>query len=93
MKFFCLLKSVKYYQTSLSSDEGLYCKHDHHDLDFRPPELAIQAFGMHIDSDMTVVPGRILPEPSIKYLQSTSSIDARASWNLKGIKFAVGAVL
>lgn len=63
-------------------------------LGFRPPELVFQALGMHIGSDMTVVPDRILPKPSIKYSQGTSpSIDARASWNLKGVKFAVGATL
>jgi len=75
------------------NDEGIVNQSLAH-LGFRPPELAIQAFGMHIGSDMTVAPGRILPKPSIKYLQGTSpSIDARASWNLKGIKFAMGVVL
>lgn len=55
------------------------------------PEL--QSFGVSIGPDMAVVPGRILPKPGIKYLSSQAAIDDKASWNLKGVKFAVGSRL
>jgi len=42
---------------------------------------------------MAVVPGRILPKPGIMYSSSTASIDNKASWNLRGVKFARGARL
>lgn len=55
------------------------------------PEL--QSFGVSIGPDMAVVPGRILPRPGIGYRSGPASIDERASWNLRGVKFAVGARL
>lgn len=55
------------------------------------PEL--QSFGVNIGPDMAVVPGRILPKPGISYKTSPASIDDKASWNLRGVKFAVGARL
>ena len=42
---------------------------------------------------MTVVPGRILPAPGIKYGQGTPAVDDRASWNLRNVRFAIGATL
>lgn len=55
------------------------------------PEL--QSFGVSIGPDMAVVPGRILPKPGIGYLTGPASIDDKASWNLRGVKFASGAKL
>lgn len=55
------------------------------------PEL--QSFGVNIGPDMAVVPGRILPKPGIRYQTTSASIDDKASWNLRGVKFAVGARL
>lgn len=55
------------------------------------PEL--QSFGVTIGPDMAVVPGRVLPKPGIKYQTTSASIDEKASWNLRGVKFAVGARL
>lgn len=64
----------------------------HFGLDVIRPEL--QSFGITIGPDMAVVPGRILPKPGITYASSAAaSISARASWNLVGIKFAIGAHL
>ncbi|CAA7266206.1 unnamed protein product [Cyclocybe aegerita] len=63
-------------------------------LGFRPnasPQL--NAFGVSIGNQMTVVPGRILPPPGIKYGQGTPSVDEKASWNLRNVKFAKGARL
>ncbi|KAF9563867.1 argonaute-like protein [Agrocybe pediades] len=62
------------------------------ELGFRPnasPEL--RSFGVSIGNDMAVVPGRILPKPGIKYGQGAPDVDARASWNLRSVKFAKGA--
>ncbi|KAF9242311.1 ribonuclease H-like domain-containing protein [Melanogaster broomeanus] len=55
------------------------------------PEL--QSFGVSIGPNMAVVPGRILPRPGVRYSSTNASIDDRASWNLRGVKFAVGARL
>lgn len=64
------------------------------ELGFRPnasPQL--NAFGISIGNEMTVVPGRILPPPGIKYGQGEPRVDDRASWNLRNVKFAKGARL
>lgn len=64
------------------------------ELGFRPnasPQL--NAFGISIGNDMTVVPGRILSPPGIKYGQGTPAVDDKASWNLRSVKFAQGARL
>jgi hypothetical protein len=44
---------------------------------------------------MSVVPGRILPSPGIKYHQAGGApkVDDRASWNLRDVKFLRGATL
>ena len=60
-------------------------------LDMTRPEL--RSFGVTIGPDMAVVPGRVLPKPGIKYLSSAALIDDQASWNLRGVTFAVGARL
>ena len=64
-------------------------------LGFRGAQPVLQAFGIGVGSDMAVVPGRILPRPGIKYSSGSSppTIDDKASWNLRGVKFAVGATL
>ncbi|KAL4076885.1 Piwi domain-containing protein [Scleroderma yunnanense] len=63
-------------------------------LGFRAPGPLLEAFGIKIGSDMTVVSGRILSMPSIKYSQDISpSVNVGASWNMKDVKFAVGAAL
>ncbi|KAF8153048.1 argonaute-like protein [Crassisporium funariophilum] len=53
----------------------------------------LNAFGISIGNEMTVVPGRILASPGIKYGQGTPSVDDRASWNLRNVKFAKGGRL
>jgi hypothetical protein len=64
------------------------------ELGFRPnvsPQLA--AFGITIGNQMAVVPARILPSPRIQYGQGTPSVDEKASWNLRNVKFTKGARL
>jgi hypothetical protein len=63
------------------------------ELGFRSTASPLGSFGISIGSEMTVVPGRILPPPGIKYGQGTPRVDERASWNLRDVKFAVGGRL
>ena len=42
---------------------------------------------------MSVVPGRLLPKPTIRYATSSANVDERASWNLRAVKFSRGAKL
>ena len=54
----------------------------------------INAFGITVGSEMAVVPGRILPAPSVHYSGGAAgAVDARASWNMRGVRFAAGARL
>ncbi|KAH7911489.1 ribonuclease H-like domain-containing protein [Hygrophoropsis aurantiaca] len=69
--------------------------HGLNELGFRASGPSVlNSFGVSIGPDMTVVPGRILPKPGVKYAGNiTASIDDRASWNLRNVKFAVGGRL
>ncbi|KAF7293020.1 Argonaute-like protein [Mycena indigotica] len=62
-------------------------------LGFRQGGGALQQFGVSIGQEMAVVPGRILTPPRVVYGQGTPSVDDRASWNLRDVKFKVGATL
>ena len=63
------------------------------ELGFANPGPTLRAFNVSIGTEMAVVPGRILPSPSIRYGQGAPRIDERASWNLRDVKFAVGGQL
>ncbi|KAF9011911.1 argonaute-like protein [Cyathus striatus] len=63
------------------------------ELGFRQSNPTLTAFGVSIGTEMTVVPGRILPPPSIQYGRGQPAIDERASWNLRNVKFSKGAHL
>jgi eukaryotic translation initiation factor 2C len=63
------------------------------ELGFKQGAAPLGAFGISISSEMTVVPGRILSPPGIKYAVGTPDVDDRASWNLRNVKFAKGARL
>lgn len=62
-------------------------------LGFRSRASPLGTFGVSIGTEMTVVPGRILEAPTLQYGAGGSSppINEKASWNLRGVKFAVGA--
>ncbi|KIJ18292.1 hypothetical protein PAXINDRAFT_97712 [Paxillus involutus ATCC 200175] len=64
-------------------------------LGFKDPGPVLDAFGVTVDPEMAVVPGRILDKPGVAYSSNaTAKIDdKRASWNLVNVKFAVGARL
>ncbi|OCH92760.1 Piwi-domain-containing protein, partial [Obba rivulosa] len=64
------------------------------ELGFKPGVSdTLASFGVSIGTEMAVVPGRILPPPSIRYGQGAPRVDERASWNLRDVKFAVGGSL
>ena len=63
------------------------------ELGFNGGSTQFNAFGISVGNEMTVVPGRILSPPGIKYGQGTPSVDERASWNLRNVKFTKGARL
>ncbi|OSC99670.1 Piwi-domain-containing protein [Trametes coccinea BRFM310] len=64
------------------------------ELGFAQTAPPLNGFGVSIGTEMTVVPGRILPPPVVRYQGGPlTEIDARASWNLRGVRFSVGARL
>lgn len=64
------------------------------ELGFSNPGPTLNSFGVSIGPNMAVVPGRILPKPGLKYAGNVSpAVDDRASWNLRNIRFALGARL
>ncbi|KAI8989621.1 ribonuclease H-like domain-containing protein [Trametes punicea] len=65
------------------------------ELGFTQTASPLNAFGVNIGTEMAVVPGRILPPPVVRYQGGPlSGIDEeRASWNLRGVRFSVGARL
>ncbi|THH27194.1 hypothetical protein EUX98_g6995 [Antrodiella citrinella] len=63
------------------------------ELGFRQNAEPLGTFGVSIGSEMAVVPGRILPSPNIRYASGAPRVDERASWNLRDVRFAVGATL
>ena len=67
--------------------------HGLNELGFRHGAPQLDAFGITVGKEMTVVPGRILSPPGIKYGQGAPSVDERASWNLRNVKFTKGARL
>ena len=53
------------------------------------------AFGITVGSEMAVVPGRILAPPAVRYSGGNPpQVDSeKAQWNMRGVRFAVGARL
>jgi eukaryotic translation initiation factor 2C len=62
-------------------------------LGFKGPAPPLEALGISIGPQMTVVSGRILRPPGIIYRQGTPVVDERARWNLRDVKFAKGGDL
>ncbi|OBZ66780.1 Protein argonaute MEL1 [Grifola frondosa] len=63
------------------------------ELGFRQGAAPMDAFGIRVGNEMAVVPGRILNPPTVRYSQGAAQIDDRASWNLRNVRFSVGAKL
>lgn len=53
----------------------------------------LQQMGLRVGSQMATVPGRILAAPKVHYSNRASPEVSNASWNLRGVRFAVGARL
>ena len=63
-------------------------------LGFRDPNPLLESCGISVGTEMAVVPGRVLDKPGLTYSSDAPApIDDRASWNLRDVKFAVGARL
>lgn len=67
--------------------------HGIRELGFTGDSVQLNAFGVSVSSEMVVVPGRILPVPTIHYASGRAMVDEKAGWNLKGVKFHRGATL
>ncbi|OJT04969.1 Protein argonaute-2 [Trametes pubescens] len=65
-----------------------------HEFGFAQTPPPLNAFGVSIGSEMAVVPGRIIPPPVVRYQGGPlAGVDERASWNLRGVRFSIGARL
>jgi eukaryotic translation initiation factor 2C len=62
-------------------------------LGFKQATGLLKQFNIGIGTEMAVVPGRILPPPQILYANNKSMKAENASWNLRDIKFQLGATL
>ncbi|KAF8125615.1 Piwi domain-containing protein [Boletus edulis] len=63
-------------------------------LGFRDRNPVLDSFGVSVGTDMATVPGRVLDKPGLSYSShKRAAIDDRASWNLRDVRFAVGARL
>jgi eukaryotic translation initiation factor 2C len=63
------------------------------ELGFKDQAGPLGAFGVKVNHEMAVVPGRILSKPLIKYAASQITADDRASWNLRSVRFTKGGRL
>lgn len=78
IKYACLPPS---HNATLITRDGM----DHFGL--RPPaEKPVSGFGVEVDMNMAVVPGRVLPPPQITYRGSTARAND-GSWNVLSVKF------
>ena len=62
-------------------------------LGFKSNSDTLRRFDIDISDKMAVIPGRILAAPSVMYATRAQEVDHRASWNLRNVKFSVGASL
>ncbi|CAE6438640.1 unnamed protein product, partial [Rhizoctonia solani] len=53
----------------------------------------LEQMGLRVKAQMATVPGRILPAPKIYYNNRTPAQISNASWNMRDVRFAVGAKL
>jgi eukaryotic translation initiation factor 2C len=54
---------------------------------------SLEHMGIRVRSQMATVPGRILTAPKVHYNNRTPAEVSNASWNLRNVRFAVGARL
>ncbi|KAF8603355.1 argonaute-like protein [Ceratobasidium sp. AG-I] len=57
------------------------------------PNSPLQQMGIRVGANMATVPGRILKAPAVHYNNRVSPEVSNASWNLRNVRFSVGAKL
>ena len=55
-----------------------------------PPSNTLEEFGISISANMTVIPARELPPPSVTYAKGRPRVN-NASWNILDVKFHHGS--
>lgn len=82
-------RMIKYACNAPRKNVNDIVQHGLHRLGFQkttaPP--ALREFGLTVGNEMTNVPARILPPPSILYAHGRATVDQRASWNFKDKQF------
>lgn len=48
-----------------------------------------KAFGFGFGTELATVPGRVLRPPAVQYAKGPAKVNDKASWNLRGVKFAL----
>jgi eukaryotic translation initiation factor 2C len=61
-------------------------------LGLGPAKPPIDGFGLEVETDMAVIPGRELAPPALSYSKGTARV-ANGSWNIMDVKFHRGAVV
>ena len=59
-------------------------------LGYTPMNPVLDAFGVHISGEMTVIPARELPPPSLTYAKGSLRVQD-GSWNFRDVKFHRGS--
>ncbi|KAI0247504.1 Piwi-domain-containing protein [Lactifluus subvellereus] len=65
-------------------ERGLSC------LGYTPGTPVLEAFGVRVSSEMSVIPARELPAPKVTYSKGSLQVK-NGSWNLRDVKFHRGA--
>ena len=68
----------------LIAERGLSC------LGYAPGTPVLEAFGVRVSSEMSVIPARELPPPKVTYSKGSVQVK-NGSWNLRNVKFHRGA--
>jgi eukaryotic translation initiation factor 2C len=59
-------------------------------LGYTPTTPVLDAFGVHVSGEMSVIPARELPAPKVTYGKSSLQVEG-GSWNLRNVKFHRGS--
>ena len=61
-------------------------------MGLKPPSQPISGFGITVDSEMLVIPGRELNHPNLTYRDGRAKVQ-NGSWNILDVKFQKGATV
>ncbi|KAH9038041.1 Piwi-domain-containing protein [Lactarius deliciosus] len=59
-------------------------------LGYTPTTPVLDAFGVHVSGEMSVIPARELPPPKVTYAKGSPRVEG-GSWNLRDVKFHRGS--